>query len=164
MGPESRWTGERLGKRPIVRWRGSEGEVSTEFDRARELLGNKREDEALDWFEVASENAPDAAVRASASAHVAALLLGFRRPWEVAEFTGRLRRDGGDAALADLLDASACVQLGDATGALELVGDRGEVPTPTDPWYPCSQAGAWAVRIRALHLAARETEAFAELH
>ena len=80
-----------------------------DFDRARTLLADKREDEALDRFELASEHATDRAVRVSASAHIAALLLGFRRPWEVAEFTGRMRRDRGDEALAALLDASACV-------------------------------------------------------
>ncbi len=134
-----------------------------DFDRARALLAGKREDEALDRFELATERATEPAVRASASAHVAALLLGFRRPWEVAEFTGRLRQAGGDEALAALLDASACIQLGDATGALQLLGAEGTVAAPRDNWYPCSQAAVWAVRVRALHLAGRDADAVAQL-
>lgn len=139
-------------------------ERDLEFDRARQLLADKREDEALDRFELASERAADRAIRVSASAHIAALLLGFRRPWEVAEFTGRMRRDGGDEALATLLDASACVQLGDAVGALQLTGALGPVATPRDPWFPCSQSALWAVRIRALHEAGRDIDAVAQLH
>ena len=130
---------------------------------ARTLLADKREDEALDRFELSSERATDRAVRVSASAHIAALLLGFRRPWEVAEFTGRMRRDRGDDALAALLDASACVQLGDAVGALQLAGESGPVATPCDPWFPCTQSALWAVRIRALHEAGRDVDAIAEL-
>ncbi len=137
--------------------------AGSEFERARALLADKREDEALDWFELAAEQADDPRVRASASAHVAALLLGFRRPWEVAEFTGRVRRDGGDGALAAMLDASACIQLGDALGALQLVGDDGAVVEPHDPWFPCAPATMWALRIRALHLAGRDRDAVAQL-
>ncbi len=130
-----------------------------EFDRALELLDDQREDEALDWFEVATDATDDAAVKASASAFVAALLLGFQRPWEVAEFTGRLRQSGGSAALADMLDASACIQLGDATGALQLLGEDGPVAVPSDRWYPCSGASVHAARVRALHVAGRNADA-----
>ena len=50
-----------------------EGEPSgcEEFDRARELLAEFRDEEALDYFELASGRATDAAVRASAAAFVA---------------------------------------------------------------------------------------------
>jgi hypothetical protein len=140
------------------------GSGDADFDRALQLLADKREDEALDRFELASEHASQRAVRVSASAHIAALLLGFQRPWEVAEFTGRMRRDSGDEALAALLDASACVQLGDAVGALQLTGDSGSVATPFDPWFPCSQPALWSVRIRALHEAGRDRDAIAQLH
>ena len=142
---------------------GSSEPAGTEFERARALLADKREDEALDWFELAAERDDDSRVRASASAHVAALLLGFRRPWEVAEFTGRVRRDGGDGALADMLDASACIQLGDALGALQLVGEDGPVREASDPWFPIAPFGTWALRIRALHLAGRRGSAVAQL-
>src|SRR5690349_13318468 len=46
---------------------------SEDFDRARRLLADAREDEALDWFEVASGTAEQGAVRASAALHVAAI-------------------------------------------------------------------------------------------
>ena len=54
-----------------------------EFDRGRQLLTEFRDEEALDYFELASGRATDAAVRASAAAFVAGLLLGSNRPWEV---------------------------------------------------------------------------------
>ncbi len=136
-----------------------------EFDRARELLGEQREDEALDWFEIAIDATALARVRASAAAHVAALLLGFGRPWEVAAFSTTIRDCGGSAALADMLEAAASVQMGDAAGALRLLGDAGApVATPHDEWFPCSAAGAHATRVRALALAGRVDDARRDLH
>src|SRR3954454_2393573 len=66
---------------------------SEDFDRARRLLADAREDEALDWFEVASGSAMQADVRASAAAHVAALLLSRGRPWEVAVWADTARQN-----------------------------------------------------------------------
>src|SRR5437870_1284184 len=91
-----------------------------DFDRARRLLHAKREDEALDSFEVAIDTCDDPRIKASAAAHVAALLLGFGRPWEVAAFAITVR-DHGSPALGDMLEAAACVQLGDPLGALQLL-------------------------------------------
>lgn len=142
---------------------GDETSGNAEFDRARALLADQREDEALDWFEVAIDAAAAPAVKASAAAHVAALLLGFGRPWEVAGFAATIRARGGSAALADVLEASACVQLGDPLGALQLLGDHGPVPVPSDPWYPCSAAGALATRVRALALSGRTDDAITEV-
>ncbi len=136
----------------------------SDFDRARSLMQDHREDDALDSFEVAIESAADPLVQASAAAHVAGLLLGFGRPWEVAEFAAVVRERSGRSALGDLLEASACIQLGDGTGALELVGASGPVEVPYDPWYPCSDAGMHAVRIRALVLVGRFDDAWHELH
>ena len=135
-----------------------------DFERARELMTLGREDEALDWFEVAvgsAEAAQRRDVAASAALHVAALLLGFRRPWEVHEFTDRARGLGGSPALADLLDASACVQLGDATGALQIV-DRSPATvalSDEDRWFQTPTGGTTAVRLRALASLGRNDDA-----
>lgn len=136
---------------------------TTEFDRARALLADHREDEALDWFEIAIDSATDPAVQASAAAFVSALLLGFGRPWEVAGFAAKIRAHDSSHALADVLEASACVQLGDPLGALQLLGADGPVPVPSDPWFPCSAAGALATRVRALALSGRTDDAIREL-
>jgi hypothetical protein len=134
-----------------------------EFDRAQVLLRDQREDEALDHFEVALEVSTDPILRASAAAHVAGLLLGFGRPWEVASFATQVREISGERALGDALEAAACVQLGDFRGALELVGDRGPVPEPHDPWFPLDTATVLSTRLRALVLAARADEAIEQL-
>jgi hypothetical protein len=137
---------------------------SEQFDRARRLLADQREDEALDWFEIAIDTTALLQVKASAAAYVAALLLGFGRPWEVAGFAAVIRDSDGSEPLAAMLEAAACVQLGDARGALELVGDAGTpVVTPTDRWFPCSTAGVQATRVRALALAGRVDDARREL-
>lgn len=133
----------------------------TEFDAALALLGDHREDEALDRFELAIAATTDPAVTTSAAAHVAALLLGFGRPWEVSTFTARVRDH--DAALANMLDAAARVQLDEPAVALELIGDRGAPAVSNDPWYPCSVAAVRAVRARALAAAGRLADACHEL-
>jgi hypothetical protein len=108
---------------------------SDDFDRARRLLADARDDEALDWFEVASDTAADPAVRASAAAHVAALLLARGRPWEVAVWAATAREHTDQHGLADVLEASARIQLEDLDGARALLE---EVATPVDEWFPCS--------------------------
>ena len=88
-----------------------------EFDRARELLAEFRDEEALDYFELASGRATDAAVRASAAAFVAGLLLSARRPWEVEAWAEIVRENAPRPDLGDFLEAGARLQLEDREGA-----------------------------------------------
>ncbi len=134
-----------------------------EFDRARALLSAHREDEALDWFEVAIDATTDPDIKASAAAHVAGLLLGFARPWEVADFAAIVRSSSRQSSLGDMLEAAACVQLGDSTGALEILGRAGPLIAPQDRWFRCSVAGMYAARVRALVMAGYVGEAESEL-
>src|SRR3954452_1714039 len=92
-----------------------EGDLSgcEEFDRARELLTEFRDEEALDYFELASGRSTDAAVRASAAAFVAGLLLGSNRPWEVEAWAEIVRENATRPDLGDFLDAAARLQLDD---------------------------------------------------
>jgi hypothetical protein len=108
---------------------------SEDFDRARRLLADAREDEALDWFEVASGTAEHAAVRASAALHVAAILLSRGRPWEVAAWADTARQHTDRHGLADVIEASARIQLDDLDGARELLDG---IDTPSDEWFDCS--------------------------
>jgi hypothetical protein len=108
---------------------------SEDFDRARRLLADAREDEALDWFEVASSTAEQAAVRASAALHVAAILLSRGRPWEVAAWADTARQHTDRHGLADVIEASARIQLDDLDGARELLDG---IDTPSDEWFDCS--------------------------
>ena len=88
-----------------------------EFDRARQLLTEFRDEEALDYFELASGRATDPAVRASAAAFVAGLLLGSHRPWEVDAWAEIVRENAARPDLGDFLDAAARLQLDDIEGA-----------------------------------------------
>src|SRR5580704_8233489 len=106
-----------------------------EFDRARRLLTEFRDDEALDYFELASGLATDPAVRASAAAFVAGLLLGSNRPWEVDAWADIVRDNALRPDLGDFLDAAARLQLDDVEGARRVLA---RVEDPTDPWFPCS--------------------------
>jgi hypothetical protein len=108
---------------------------SEDFDRARHLLAEARDDEALDWFEVASTTAEEADVRASAAAHVAAILLSRGRPWEVAAWADTARANSDRHGLADVLEASARLQLDDIDGARSLLEQCDE---PVDEWFDCS--------------------------
>jgi hypothetical protein len=108
---------------------------SEDFDRARRLLADARDDEALDWFEVASGTATQPEVRASAAAHVAALLLSRGRPWEVAAWAETARENTRHHGLADVIEASARIQLEDLDGARALL-ERAEAPA--DEWFDCS--------------------------
>jgi hypothetical protein len=118
-----------------------------EFDRARELLAEFRDEEALDYFELASGRAVDASVRASAAAFVAGLLLSARRPWEVEAWAEIVRENSGRPDLGDFLEAGARLQLDDREGARKLLD---QVEDPSDPWFPCSVTAA---RIARAHLA-----------
>ena len=120
-----------------------------EFDKARQLLREFRDDEALDYFELASGRATDPAVRASAAAFVAGLLLGSHRPWEVDAWADIVRENASRPDLGDFLDAAARLQLDDLEGAravLERVDD------PTDPWFPCSVTAARIARAHVAYL------------
>ena len=119
---------------------------SDDFDRARRLLADAREDEALDWFEVASGTAESPEVRASAAAHVAAILLSRGRPWEVAAWATTARDNTSAHGLADVLEASARIQLEDFDGARELLDG---VSVPVDAWFDCSPV---VVRMLRAHL------------
>jgi hypothetical protein len=120
-----------------------------EFDRARQLLTEFRDEEALDYFELASGRSTDPAVRASAAAFVSGLLLGANRPWEVEAWAEIVRENATRPDLGDFLDAAARLQLEDLEGArrmLELVED------PTDPWFPCSMTAARIARAHVAYL------------
>lgn len=134
---------------------------NADFDAARDLLATHREDEALDRFEIAIASSADPAVRVSAAAHVAALLLGFGRPWEVGAFSTIVAER--DSALARYLDAAACIQLDDPQGALDRLGETGTPAVGSDRWYPCSVAAVRSVRARALAAAGRLGDAGHEL-
>jgi len=120
-----------------------------EFDRARALLADGREDEALDWFEIASSTSDEAPVRASACAYAAAVLLAKGRPWEVASWAELVRANAGSRDLAALLEAAALLQLDDAERALELLDGASE---PDDPWFPCSATVVRVVRAHVQYL------------
>lgn len=120
-----------------------------EFDRARQLLADGRDEEALDWFEVAAGTAAEAPIRASSAAFAAAILLACGRPWEVASWAEVMRVNVPDSDLARLLEASARIQLEDVAGARELLDPLCE---PSDPWFPCSATSARVVRAHAAYL------------
>src|SRR5579862_8085335 len=105
-----------------------------DFDHARRLLRDFRDDEALDYFELASGSATDPAVRASAAAFVAGLLLGSNRPWEVDAWAEIVRENASRPDLGDFLEAAARLQLDDPEGARRVLA---RVEDPTDPWFPC---------------------------
>jgi hypothetical protein len=108
---------------------------SEDFDRARRLLADAREDEALDWFEVASTSATEPDVRASAAAHVAAILLSRGLPWEVAAWADTARSNTARHGVADVLEAAAMIQLDDVEAARSLLAN---VEDTSDEWFPCS--------------------------
>src|ERR1700742_4639394 len=120
-----------------------------EFDRARELLAEFRDEEALDYFELASGRSTDAAVRASAAAFVAGLLLGSERPWEVEAWAEIVREDAARHDLGDFLDAAARLQLDDVEGARRMLD---KVDDPSDPWFPCSKTAARIARAHVAYL------------
>jgi hypothetical protein len=120
-----------------------------EFDRARQLLTEFRDEEALDYFELASGRATDRAVRSSAAAFVAGLLLGSHRPWEVDAWAEIVRENAERPDLGDFLDAAARLQLDDIEGARAVLE---RVEDPTDPWFPCSVTAARIARAHVAYL------------
>jgi tetratricopeptide (TPR) repeat protein len=119
------------------------------FDRARLFLARLREEEALDWFQIAADDADDPAIRCSAAAFVAGILLGRGRPWEVSVWAAIVRQNAARPDLGDLLEAAAHLQLGEVDAARRLL-DR--VIDPTDPWFPASVTSARVARAHVLYL------------
>ncbi len=116
------------------------------FDRARTYLARLREEEALDWFQIAADTADVRAVRASAAAFVAGILLSRGRPWEVTVWAAIVRDNSPRPDLGDLLEAAAHLQLGEVDQARVLLAS---VTDPTDEWFPASNT---AVRIARAHV------------
>jgi prepilin-type processing-associated H-X9-DG protein len=119
------------------------------FDRARSFLFRLREEEALDWFEIAASEADDAQIRASAAAYVAGLLLGAGRPWEVDVWAEVVRQNSARTDLGNLLEAAAKLQLDEVDAARELLAG---VEDPRDPWFPASVTSARIVRAHVAYL------------
>ncbi len=122
----------------------SEEGVSTQsgndaFDRAREYLVRFREEEALDWFEIAASESEDRTIRASAAAFTAGLLCTFGRPWEVPMWADVVRDNSDRPDLGNLLEAAAHLQLGEVDAARELLQ---HVEDPRDPWFPATITSA----------------------
>src|SRR3984893_13091621 len=120
-----------------------------EFDRARQLLTEFRDEEALDYFELASGRSTAPAVRASAAAFVAGLLLGSHRPWEVEAWAQVVRENAPRPDLGDFLDAAARLQVDDLEGARRMLE---RVEDPSDPWFPCSVTAARIARAHVAYL------------
>ena len=127
----------------------SEPSGCDEFDYACRLLTEFRDEEALDYFELASGRATDPAVRASAAAFVAGLLLGSHRPWEVEAWAEIVRENATRPDLGDFLDAAARLQLDDLEGARAMLE---RVEDPSDPWFPCSVTAARMARAHVAYL------------
>ncbi len=119
------------------------------FDRARDYLAHLREEEALDWFQIAADAADDPEVRASAAAFVAGILLSRGRPWEVTVWAGIVRDNSRHPDLGNLLDAAAHLQLGEVEPARVLLAGASE---PTDRWFPASATAARVARAHVLYL------------
>jgi hypothetical protein len=135
---------------------------SEEFDHARALIAAARDDEALDAFEMTCRLSGDRAVRASAAAFAAGILLAQGKPWEAMVWAETVRSDGANPDLANLLEASARLQLGEIGDARALLAG---VVAPSDPWFPCSPSSVRIVGAHAAYLdgdvdhAAREVRA-----
>lgn len=119
------------------------------FDRARSFLARLREEEALDWFQIAADGADDPAVRCSAAAFVAGILLARGRPWEVSVWASIVRDNATRPDLGDLLDAAAHLQLGEVDAARTLLAN---VSDPTDRWFPASVTAARIARAHVMYL------------
>jgi hypothetical protein len=119
------------------------------FDRGRSYLERLREEEAIDWFEMAVTTADDAQIRASAAAYLAGLLLNSGRPWEVATWAETVRANSSRPDLGNLLEAAACIQLEELERARELLAS---VDDPSDEWFPASPTAARIVRAHVAYL------------
>jgi hypothetical protein len=114
-----------------------------EFDHARRLLSEFRDEEALDSFELASGRST------APAAFVAGLLLGSHRPWEVEAWAEVVRENAPRPDLGDFLDAAARLQLDDLEGARRMLE---RVEDPSDPWFPCSVTAARIARAHVAYL------------
>jgi hypothetical protein len=130
------------------------------FDRARSYLNRFREEEALDWFEVAVTEADDRTIRASAAAFAAGLLCSLGRPWEVAIWADVVRDNSDVPDLGNLLEAAARLQLGETDAARALLAD---VTDPTDPWFPATVNTARLARAHVAYLDGNVDEATREV-
>ena len=92
-----------------------------------------RDDEALDYFELASGRSTDAEVRASAAAFVAGILLSSHRPWEVEAWADIVRENSPRPDLGDFLEAAGRLQLDDPEGAREGARTRRGPDRPVVP-------------------------------
>ena len=130
------------------------------FDRAQTLLARFREEEALDWFQIAAESAGDPIVRGSAAAFVAGILLTRSRPWEVTIWADVVRANAARPDLGNLLEAAAHLQLGETGAARRLLE---AVTDPTDPWFPASVTSARIARAHVMYLEGDVDAATAEV-
>ena len=119
------------------------------FDRARTYLARLREEEALDWFQIAADGSDDPEIRSSAAAFVAGILLSRGRPWEVSVWADMVREGAARPDLGDLLDAAAHLQLGEVDAARTLLDG---VTDPTDRWFPASVTSARIARAHVMYL------------
>jgi hypothetical protein len=119
------------------------------FDRARTFLTRLREEEALDWFQIAADGSDNPEIRASAAAFVAGILLSRGRPWEVSVWADMVRQGSARSDLGDLLDAAAHLQLGEVDAARTLLEN---VTDPTDRWFPVSATSARIARAHVMYL------------
>jgi hypothetical protein len=130
------------------------------FDRAREYLGRFREEEALDWFEIAATDADTSEIRASAAAFAAGILLSRGRPWEAETWAEVVRRNSDRPDLGNLLEAAARLQQHDPDRARELLA---HVEDPRDPWFPASITTARIARAHVMYLDGEAGAATAEV-
>jgi hypothetical protein len=130
------------------------------FDRARDYLGRFREDEALDWFEIAASGANEPEIRASAAAFAAGILLSRGRPWEAETWAEVVRTNSTRPDLGNLLEAAARLQQRDTDRARVLLDN---VADPRDPWFPSSLTTARIARAHVMYLDGEVEGATAEV-
>ena len=131
-----------------------------EFDHARRLLTEFRDDEALDYFELASGARPTPRSgprlpRSSPDCCSAPTARGRSKRGPTSSARTSTRPD-----LGDFLEAAARLQLDDVEGARRVL-DR--VEDPTDPWFPCSVTAARIARAHVAYLDGDVDEARAEV-
>jgi tetratricopeptide (TPR) repeat protein len=102
------------------------------FDEARALLAAGHREEALDLFEVGFAQAADPAVRASAAAHVAAILLERDALAEARGWVVSVRIHPDANGVADLLEGSLLVREGRYDEACDVLEGAA---TSSDPWF-----------------------------
>ena len=120
------------------------------FDRAPTLLARLREEEALDWFQIAADapTTPRSGRRPRRSSPGSCWprpAVGGRASW--AEV---VRENAARPDLGDLLDAAAHLQLGEVDAARTLL-DAGR-PTRPIRWFPASVTAARIARAHVMYL------------